>query len=52
LLNTDESNTYTVTKNNVKKLIHHTPWYVDGKIAGILELSIEIPANIPHFDRD
>jgi len=48
----DVSNTYTVTKKGFKKLIHHTPWYKDGKTAGIIEFAIEIPEDIPHFDRD
>jgi hypothetical protein len=28
------------------------PWYQDGKFAGIVEISIPIPDDLPHFDRD
>jgi len=48
----DISNTYTVSRNGVKKFIHQTPWYKDGVIAGIVEFSIEIPSDLPHIDRD
>jgi len=48
----DVSNTYTVQKNGIKKLIHQTPWYKNGKIAGLAEFSIEIPFEIPHIIRD
>jgi len=42
------SNTYTVEKNGVRKLIHQTPWYSDGKVAGLVELSIELPNEMEH----
>ncbi len=45
-------NTYTILKNGLKKLIHQTPWYKDGQIAGLIEFSIEIPAEMKHFDRN
>lgn len=50
-LETGESNSYTIEKNGVKKLIHQTPWMKDGKIAGLVEFSIEIPFEMPHFVR-
>ena len=46
------SNTYTVQKNYIKKLIHQTPWYRNGIIAGLVEFSITLPANLPHHNRD
>ena len=46
------SNTYTVSKKGIKKFIHQTPWYKDGVIAGLVEFSIEIPAEVPHLNRD
>jgi len=45
------SNTYTIEKNGVKKLIHQTPWLKDGKPAGLVELSFELPAALPHHVR-
>ena len=46
------SNTYTIQKNETKKLIHQTPWYKNGIVAGLVELSIIIPNNISHYNRD
>jgi transcriptional regulator with PAS, ATPase and Fis domain len=46
-----EKNVYTIEKNGVKKLIYQSPWYKDGEYAGFLELSLEIPFELPHFLR-
>lgn len=36
----------------VKKLIYQTPWYKeDGQFGGLIEYSIEIPFEMPHFVR-
>ena len=51
LLRTQATNSYTIEKNGVKKLIHQSPWYQDGKDAGFVELSIEIPFSMPHYIR-
>lgn len=45
------SNSYTISKKGQKKIIHQTPWYNEGKIAGIVELSIVIPEEMPHYNR-
>jgi len=45
-------NIYTIEKAGTKKLICQTPWYRDGKFSGIVELSIVLPADMPHFVRD
>ncbi|OGR67628.1 MAG: hypothetical protein A2081_00775 [Elusimicrobia bacterium GWC2_61_19] len=45
------TNAYTIEKNGVKKLIYQTPWLKDGKAAGLVELSLELPAVLPHFVR-
>lgn len=44
-------NVYTIEKRGVKKLIYQTPWYSDGEYAGFVELSLEIPFEMPHFVR-
>jgi hypothetical protein len=44
-------NVYTIEKNGVKKLIYQAPWYQDGAYAGFVELSLEIPFELPHFVR-
>lgn len=51
LLASGQSNTYTIEKNGIRKLIHQTPWYQDGEYRGLVELSLEIPWDIPHFIR-
>ncbi len=42
----------TIEKQGIKKLIYQSPWYVDGRYGGFVELSLEIPAVMPHFVRD
>jgi hypothetical protein len=44
-------NVYTIEKNGVKKLIYQSPWYKDGEYAGFVEISLEIPFEMPHFIR-
>jgi len=46
------TNAYTIEKNGVKKLIYQTPWHSNGKFAGLIEFSMEIPRELPHFNRD
>jgi transcriptional regulator with PAS, ATPase and Fis domain len=52
LLAEGKPNIYTIEKNGIKKLIYQTPWYTDGKYAGFIELSLEIPFEMSHFVRD
>lgn len=51
MLESPYTNAYTIEKNGVKKLIYQTPWLKDGKPAGLVELSLEIPLEMPHFVR-
>lgn len=44
-------NTYTIEKNGVKKLIHQSPYFVEGKYKGFVELSIVLPGNMPNYLR-
>jgi transcriptional regulator with PAS, ATPase and Fis domain len=46
------ANVYTIQKKGKKKLIYQTPWTRDGVYAGFVELSLEIPWDMPHFNRD
>lgn len=46
-----EKNVYTIEKNGIKKLIYQSPWFRDGQYAGFVELSLEIPFELPHFIR-
>ncbi len=51
ILKTGVGNTYTIEKQSKKKLIHQTPWFNQNIIAGITEISIELPENMKHFIR-
>ena len=47
----DKTNVYTIEKNGVKKLIYQSPWYENGRLKGLVELTFEIPPDMPHFIR-
>ncbi len=51
LLASHKNNVYTIEKNGVKKLIYQTPWFRNGEYAGFVEVSLEIPFEMPHFVR-
>lgn len=45
-------NVYSIEKKGQKKLIYQCPWYQDGRFAGLVELALDMPAEVPHFIRD
>lgn len=45
-------NAYTIEKKGIKKLIYQFPWEDENGFAGYVELSMEIPSNMPHFVRE
>ena len=51
LLETHQANIYTIEKSGSHKLIYQSPWYQDGEYRGLVELALEIPADMPHFIR-
>ena len=52
MMKTHETNAYTIEKAGVKKLIYQAPWFrADGAFGGLVELSMVIPAEMPHFVR-
>ena len=51
LITNGEVNAYTIQKGDLRKLIYQTPWYESGEIAGLVEFSLEIPAEMPHYVR-
>ena len=51
LLATGGINAYTIQKGDVKKLIYQTAWFSEGKVAGLIEISIPLPAEMPHYVR-
>jgi transcriptional regulator with PAS, ATPase and Fis domain len=52
LLDSRRTNVYTIEKRGQKKLIYQAPWYQDGQYRGFVELSLELPADMPHFIRE
>lgn len=52
MLATGESNCYTIEKQGVRKMIYQTPWRdAEGNIAGLVEISMPLPASLPHYIR-
>jgi PAS domain-containing protein len=51
LLRTGRVNAYTIEKQGRKKLIYQAPWREGGELKGFVELSLELPAELPHFVR-
>jgi len=45
------SNSYTIEKRGIRKMIHQTPWMENGKFMGVVEMSFEIPMEMPHHIR-
>ena len=52
IMNEKKPNVYTIEKNGIKKLIYQSPWYENGEMKGLVELSLEIPFDMPHFIRE
>ena len=46
------TNVYTSEKIGVRKMIYQTAWRVDGVVGGLAEISMEIPAEMPHYIRN
>lgn len=42
---------YTIEKQGVRKLIYQSPWFENGEYRGFVELSLPLPAELPHFVR-
>lgn len=51
LLSDGGTNSYTISKAGKRKMIYQTAWRNDGKVAGLVEISMVIPENMPHYDR-
>ena len=51
MLKNHNLNAYTIEKNGVKKLVYQSPWFENGEFAGYIELSMEIPMEMPHYVR-
>ncbi|MBN1773286.1 MAG: PAS domain-containing protein [Deltaproteobacteria bacterium] len=51
LLRTGRVNAYTIEKQGRRKLIYQAPWREGGELRGFVELSLELPDELPHFVR-
>jgi hypothetical protein len=51
MMETRQTSIYTVEENGRHELIIQAPWYQDGEFAGLVEIAIEAPENIPHIIR-
>ena len=51
MLKNHNVNAYTIEKSGKKKLVYQSPWFKDGEFAGYIELSMEIPMEMPHYVR-
>ncbi len=52
LLSEGGSNAYTIEKEGQRKMIYQTVWLTaDGAVGGLVELSMVIPAEMPHYIR-
>jgi hypothetical protein len=51
LMDGRRANVYSIEKHGRKKLIYQAPWFRDGRYAGFVEISFEIPFDMPHFVR-
>ena len=45
------TNVYTIEKEGVHKLIYQCPWFEGGEYNGLVELSLVMPAKLPHYVR-
>ena len=52
ILEKGDTNAYTIEKKGIRKMIYQTAWRrEDGTVGGIIELSMPIPAEMPHYVR-
>ena len=51
LLESGGSNAYTIEKGGLRKMIYQTAWRESGVIAGLVEISMVIPSDMPHYVR-
>lgn len=51
LLSSGNTNCYTIEKAGNRKMIYQSPWFENGHYMGFVELSFQLPSEIPHFVR-
>lgn len=51
LLESGGTNCYTIEKHGVHKMIFQSAWKENGEVAGLCEISMVIPEELPHYVR-
>jgi hypothetical protein len=51
MLKEPKTNSYTIEKRGVRKMIHQSPWFEHDIFKGVIEISFEIPIDLPHHLR-
>ena len=51
VMESGKPNIYTIEKKGVKKMIYQCHWRTQGRVGGLVEVTFELPAEIPHFVR-
>ena len=51
LMKTGGTNCYTIIKQGQKSLVYQAPWVESGVIKGMVEMTIELPDNLPNYLR-
>ena len=51
MLSEGSTHCYTISKHGQKKMIFQTPWKENGEVRGLVEISMVIPEEMPHYDR-
>jgi len=44
-------NVYTIERRGAKKLVYQCHWKKKGRLSGLVELSFELPSDMPNFVR-
>jgi transcriptional regulator with PAS, ATPase and Fis domain len=52
IYDTQQPNIYSIQKNGRKQLVYQTPYFIEGNFAGVIEICLDLPEEIPHFNRD
>lgn len=52
IYNEQKPNVYTIQKNGEKKMIYQAPYFANGILAGVVEICLPLPDEMPHFNRD
>jgi transcriptional regulator with PAS, ATPase and Fis domain len=51
MMEKETANTYFNTGNGRKRFFFQAPWFLNRQYAGFVEISFEVPEEIPHFVR-